>query len=376
MAEHAQTGPLRLTTQYVPEESRVSTTAREFRMREPGFGRVFTEHMVLIRWSSDNGWHDAELRPYAPLTLDPAAAGLHYGQAVFEGLKAYALADGGIGVFRPGEHARRIRRSARRLAMPEVPAAIFCQAVDALVHADRDWVPAEPGSSLYLRPLLLATEASLGVHSAAEYVFLVIASVAAPVSVATPLKVWICEDYSRAVPGGTGAAKCPGNYAASLLVQEQARGHGCDQVVWLDALRRERVEEMGAMNIFFVFGPPDAPRLVTPPLSDTILPGVTRDSLITLARELGYQVAEEPVTKARWRAASADGSLREAFACGTAVVVAPIGEVSSAAGSWTTGDGRAGPVTRRLRQALTDLHRGIAPDPHGWLHRPRLEISV
>jgi branched-chain amino acid aminotransferase len=339
------------------------------------WGAVTTEHMVLIRWSADLGWHDFGLRPYAPLSLDPSAAGLHYGQAVFEGLKAYALADGGIGIFRPADHARRMRNSARRLAMPEIPDAIFSEAVDTLVRADKEWVPADPGSSLYLRPLLFATEAGLGVHAASEYLFLVMGCVAGPVPVTTPLKVWLCEDYARAAPGGTGAAKCSGNYAASLLGQEQARGHGCDQVVWLDAVYRERVEEMGAMNIFFVFGPPDAPRLVTPPLTDTILPGVTRDSLIQLARDLGYQVSEEPVTKTRLRACGVDGSMLEAFACGTAVSLIPIGEIRSASGAWIIGGGQAGPVTQRLRQALTDLHRGLAPDRHGWLHHPRLALA-
>jgi len=376
MTDYAGAGPLPLTVEYVPAGSRISAAARAIRMRDPGFGRVATEHMVLIRWSADAGWHDARLRPYAPLSLDPCAAGLHYGQAVFEGLKAYPLADGGIGVFRPAEHARRLANSARRLAMPELPAAIFTQAVDALVQADRDWIPADPGSSLYLRPLLFATEASLGVHAASEYLFLVVACVAGPVPVSRPLKVWLCEDYARAAPGGTGAAKCPGNYAASLLVQERARGYGCDQVVWLDPVHRDRVEEMGAMNIFFVFGPPEMPRLVTPPLTDTILAGVTRDSLLTLARDLGYQVSEEPVSKARWRAASQDGTLIEAFACGTAAVVLPIGEVRSASGSWTIGPGQPGPVAARLRRALMDLHRGVAPDRHGWLHRPRAATGV
>jgi branched-chain amino acid aminotransferase len=332
--------------------------------------------MVLICWSKGKGWHDATLQPYTPLTLDPAAAGLHYGQAVFEGLKAYSLAAGGIGIFRPTDHARRMQNSARRLAMPEIPQAIFTDAVDALVRADQGWVPADKGASLYLRPLLIATEAALGIHAATEYLFLVIAFTVGSPSITTPLTVWLCEDHARAAPGGTGAAKCAGNYAASLLIQERAAQlHGCDQVVWLDAAARERVEELGAMNIFFVAGPAKAPRLITPPLTDTILPGITRDSLITLARDLGYAVSEEPVSKTWWRAASEDGTLLEAFATGTAAVVAPIGEVRSASGGWTIGSGQAGPVARRLRQALVELHHGIAPDRHGWVYRVPLATS-
>jgi branched-chain amino acid aminotransferase len=377
MADHPRTGPLPLTVRYVADSDRVSAWERQYRMRSPAFGQVPTEHMVLIRWSMSKGWHDATLQPYAPLTLDPAAAGLHYGQAVFEGLKAYSLADGEIGVFRSAEHARRMQNSARRLAMPEIPEVTFTDAVDALVRADQEWVPTDKGSSLYLRPLLIATEATLGVHAATEYLFLVIAFVTGSLSVTTPLTVWLCEDYARAAPGGTGAAKCAGNYAASLLIQERAaRVHDCDQVVWLDAATRDRVEEMGAMNIFFVVGPAAAPRLITPPLTDTILPGVTRDSLITLARDLGYAVSEEPVSKTWWRAASEDGTLLEAFAVGTAAVVVPIGGVRSASGGWTIGNGQAGPVARRLRQALVDLHHGTAPDRHGWIHRVPLASEL
>ena len=238
-------------------------------------------------------------------------------------------------------------------------------------------MPRQREKSLYLRPVLVATEAHLGLRPATEYLFFVIAFVTDTFfpGKLTPLSVWLCEEYTRAAPGGTGAAKCPGNYAASLLAQELARDRGCDQVVWLDAVERTWVEEMGGMNIFFVLGPAGAPRLVTPPLSDSILPGVTRDSLIAIARDLGYPVAEEPFSTGQWRAASANGTLLESFACGTAAIVSPIGEARSAARAWTVGTGKAGPVTLRLREALIDIQHGAAPDPHGWLHRPAARLS-
>jgi branched-chain amino acid aminotransferase len=362
---------------HVADEKRISREERMDRMREPGFGRVLTEHMVTIRWSATRGWHDGQLQPYAPITLDPAAAGLHYGQIVFEGLKAYSLADGDIGIFRPRDYAQRLRHSANRLAMPEVPEETFIRALDALVQADYEWVPRQDGAGFYLRPVLIATEANLGLRPASEYLFMVMAFVTDTFfpDRLKPLTVWVSEEYTRAAPGGTGAAKCPGNYAASLLAQEQAREYGCDQVVWLDAVERRWVEEMGGMNIFFVLGPPESPSLITPPLTDTILPGVTRDSLLAIARDLGYQASEGHLSTAQWRAASASGTLLEAFACGTAAVVVPIGEVRSASGAWTIGRGEAGPVTLRLRQALVDLQRGAAPDRHGWLHRPVIESS-
>jgi branched-chain amino acid aminotransferase len=372
MKEPMSDGDLPLKITCVPEEQRVRAGERSILMREPGFGKVLTEHMVLIRWSANKGWYDAQLRPYAPITFDPASVGLHYGQIVFEGLKAYSLADGNIGIFRPQAYAKRLQRSAKRLAMPEVPEGIFIQALDALVQADHEWVPRQKGSSLYLRPVLLATEADLGLRPASEYLFFVIAFVTDTFFPKRfkPLTVWLCEEYSRAGPRGTGAVKCPANYAASLLAQEQAREYGCDQVVWLDAIEQKWVEEMGGMNIFFVLGPLDAPQLITPPLSDSILPGVTRDSLIMIARDLGYRVSEEPFSTVQWRTMSADGRLLEAFACGTAAVVSPIGEARSASSVWAIGPGEAGPVTLRLRQALVNIQHGAAPDPRGWIHRP------
>ncbi|MFB4300567.1 branched-chain amino acid aminotransferase [Actinomadura sp. NTSP31] len=354
-------------------DDRIGAEERARLMADPGFGRVLTEHMVTIRWTAERGWHGGRVGPYGGLSLDPATIGLHYGQIVFEGLKAYAQPNGEVGVFRPDAAAERLRQSARRLAMPELPERLFVQAIEELVRADREWVPEEVGKSLYLRPVVLATEADLGLHPAREYLFLLIAFVtdrffSGPVR---PLSVWLCEDYSRAAPGGTGMAKCPGNYAASLLAQQQAHERGCDQVIWLDAARREWVEEMGGMNIFFVMDRPGKPELVTPELGDTILPGITRDSLLVMARDRGYTTTERPFSVAEWRAACADGTMLEAFACGTAAVVAPIGTVQSEAGDWTVGNGGPGPLTLGLREALVDIHHGIAPDSHGWIHSIR-----
>lgn len=361
---------IRFTATAVPDHARVADADREARMRVPGFGRVFTEHVVSVRWSLDRGWHDARLDPFGDITLSPAAVGLHYGQVVFEGLKAYGQADGGVAVFRPDMAARRLRASARRLAMPELPESLFLDAITELVRADRRWVPSERGKSLYLRPILFATEAQLGLRPAHEHLFLLMAFVTDTFfagGVAAPLKVWVSEDHVRAAPGGTGEAKCPGNYAGSLLPAQEAHERGCDQVVWLDAVERRWVEELGGMNLFFVHGPPDAARLTTPPLGGTILPGVTRDALITLGRSLGHEVVEEPLAIDQWRARCADGVMREAFACGTGAVISPIGEVRSKTAAWRVGDGEPGAVTRSLRDALVDLHHGLAPDHEGWM---------
>jgi len=364
------TDATRFTRHPIAERDRLRDAERARRMRDPGFGGVFTEHMASVRWSDARGWHDARLEPAAAITLSPAAIGLHYGQIVFEGFKAYALPGDRVGLFRPDLVARRLRRSARRLAMPEPPEALFTEAVTELVTADRRWVPPERGKSLYLRPILLATEAHLGLRPSAEYLFLVLAFVTDtffPGGV-RPLTVDICEDYVRAAPGGTGEAKYPGNYAGTLLAAEQARARGCDQVVWLDARERHWVEEMGGMNLFFVHGPAGAPRLTTPPLTGTILPGVTRDSLITLAGSLGLPVTEARTSVTDWRDGAADGSITETFACGTGAGVAPIGAVRSGEAHWRMGDGEPGPLTLRLRETLIDIQHGLAPDPWGWVH--------
>ena len=365
------TTPLELAL--APAPVALDRAERARRMQQPVFGRTFTEHMVTARWTAGDGWHDARLGPYEPLTLDPATMVFHYGQAVFEGLKAYRQPDGGVATFRPEANARRFARSARRMAMPELPEEFFLRAIEALVRQDRDWVPQEPGHSLYLRPFMIATEAGLGMRPAAEYAFLLIASPVGPYFPrgVRPVSVWLSEEFSRAAPGGTGAAKCAANYAGSLLAQAQAAEQGCDQVVWLDAAEHRWVEEMGGMNLFFVQHSPDGrrPRLLTPALTGTLLPGVTRDSLLTLAPDLGYEVEERLVSVEEWRQGNADGSIQEVFACGTAAVITPVGHVKTARDSWDVGDGEPGPVTLELRQAILDIQHGTAPDRRGWLHR-------
>ena len=361
------TGEQVTTIQQVLSTSRRSDAEREALMADPGFGRIHSDHMVSVRWSVDQGWHDARLTAYEPLQLDPAAMVLHYGQAIFEGLKAYRQPDGGVAVFRPEENARRFDRSAARLAMPELPVELFLEAVDLLVDTDRAWVPTAEGQSLYLRPFMIATEAQVGMRPAHEYLFLLIAFPVTPFfpGEVKPVTVWLSDEYVRAAVGGTGEAKCAGNYAGSLLAQRQAAEKGCDQVVWLDAVERRWVEEMGGMNLFFVLD--GGTRLLTPALTGTLLPGVVRDSLLALAPELGLTVEEGRLSVDDWRKGAEDGSLSEVFACGTAAVIAPVGHAKSRQGGWTIGDGSAGPVTMRLRETLLDLQYGRREDPHGWM---------
>jgi branched-chain amino acid aminotransferase len=296
---------------------------------------------------------------------------LHYGQLIFEGLKAYRQPDGSIATFRPEANAARFARSATRLAMPELPAELFLESVHTLVDVDQDWVGDGPEASLYLRPFMMATEAALGVRAANTYSFLLIASPVGPYFArgVQPVTVWLSTEYSRAAPGGTGDAKCAGNYAASLVAQAQAAQQGCDQVVWLDAVEHRYVEEMGGMNLYFVYGSGADARLVTPKLTGTLLPGITRESLLTVARDLGYGTDEAIISTEDWQAGNASGELTEVFACGTAAVITPVGHVKSAEAEWAVGDGGAGPVSMRLRKALLDLQTGKAPDRHGWMHR-------
>jgi branched-chain amino acid aminotransferase len=337
----------------------------------PGFGRYYTDHMARIDYSAATGWGDGEVVPYGPLTLDPATMALHYGQTIFEGLKAYRQPDGSIATFRPDANAARFQRSARRLAMAELPSDLFVESVRALVDVDRDWVPDGQDSSLYLRPFMIATEIGLGVRPANAYSYLLIASPAGayfPRGV-QPVSVWLSTEYTRAAPGGTGEAKCGGNYAASLVAQAFAAQQGCDQVVWLDAVEHRWVEEMGGMNLYFVYGSGSSARIVTPALTGALLPGVTRDSLLSVAHDLGYAAEEGKVSTDDWQAGNASGELTEVFACGTAAVITPVGFVKSAHGEWTVGDGLPGPVTMRLRETLLGLQTGQKPDTHGWMHK-------
>ena len=332
---------------------------------DPGFGKLFSDHMVTIEWTEGQGWHSATLGPRQPIALDPAAAVLHYAQEIFEGLKAYRQADGTMALFRPQANARRFNASARRLAMPELPEDLFIEAIRQLVAIDADWFPSVEGGSLYLRPFMIATEAFLGVRPAKEYKFIVIASPAGNYfkSGAPAVSIWV-SDYTRAAPGGTGAAKCGGNYAASLVPTAEAFAQGHDQVLFLDAAEHRWVEELGGMNLFFVMA--DG-RIVTPPLTGTILPGVTRDSLLTLAAEAGLTVSEEPYSLDQWRADAASGALLETFACGTAAVVTAVGKVAGRDGEFTIGSGGPGQITQKLRSRLVAIQRGEAPDQHGWV---------
>ncbi|WP_318199371.1 branched-chain amino acid aminotransferase [Streptomyces sp. SCL15-4] len=335
-----------------------------------GFGVHFTDHMVTMRWTSARGWHPMRLEPYRPLELDPSALGLHYGQIVFEGLKAYAQADGTVALFRPGFNARRLNHSAARLAIPPLPEESFIEALQTLVAADRAWVPEGVGRSLYLRPYIMAVEPTIGVRPAREYLFVLIASPVDPFfsTEVKPVTVWVADDYVRAAPGGTGDIKFPGNYAAAFLAQQQAAEHGCDQVVWLDAVERRWVEEMGAMNLFFVVDDGRGkPAVLTPRLTGTLLPGAVRDSLIALATDAGYPVREEQVSIDRWQTGWEDGSIHEVFACGTAAVVTPVGALKRGEHQWRAPAGTGHPITLGLRRRLLDIQHGHIPDPHAWM---------
>jgi len=347
--------------------SAVPPSRRDEILADPGFGVHFTDHMALIEWTPDGGWHDARVQPYGPLSLDPATAVLHYAQEIFEGMKAFGHADGSVWLFRPDANARRFRRSAARLALPELPEDSFLAAIETLVRTDAAWVPHGGEASLYIRPFMYASEAFLGVRPARHVTFCVIASPAGsyfPGGVA-PVSIWLSQDYTRAAPGGTGAAKCGGNYASSLVAQQQAAAHGCDQVAFLDAVEHRFVEELGGMNLYFVHA---HGAVVTPELNGSILEGVTRDSILTLLDDSGHKVEERPFSIDEWRDGVATGDITEVFACGTAAVVTPVGSLR-----WPDGEARSGTgtgrVTGAVRQALLDVQYGRVEDGHGWMHR-------
>ncbi|HET9655770.1 MAG TPA: branched-chain amino acid aminotransferase [Kineosporiaceae bacterium] len=335
-------------------------------LQNPGFGKYFTDHMASATWTPEAGWHDGRIVPYGPIQLDPAAAVLHYAQEIFEGLKAYRHADGSVWTFRPEANGERFNRSARRLALPELPVEDFLASLDAVVRVDQDWVPDGGEKCLYLRPFMFASESFLGVRPAREIRYLVIAS---PVGSyfsggIKPVSIWLSSDYTRAARGGTGAAKCGGNYASSLAPMIQAAERGCDQVCFLDAAQGRYVEELGGMNLYFVFA--DG-RLVTPELG-TILEGVTRSSVLALAKEEGLDVEERRISIDEWKDGVASGAISEVFACGTAAVITPVGKLVWEGGELVTPQA-TGEVSMRLRNKLVDIQYGRAEDTHGWLRR-------
>ena len=352
---------------FKPNPNPVSDSERAAKLAEGGFGKYYTDNMIIAEWSEKDGWGDANLVPYAPLSLDPATSVLHYGQEIFEGLKAYSQPDGGVSLFRPEANAERFVRSAERIALPVLPVSDFVNTVKELVKHEAKWVPQKVGEALYIRPFMIATEVGLGVRPTNHATFIIITTPAgAYFNPNKAVTVWISTEYVRAAAGGTGAAKFGGNYAGSLLAQKQAAKEGCDQVVWLDAKERKWVEEMGGMNLYFIKGKGKAATVFTPKLTGTLLAGITRDSILTVAKELGYKVEEGMISIDEWRDGVTSGEISEVFACGTAAVVSPIGSAKSAAGTWVVGDGNPGPITMQIRKTLLGIQHGTIADNHGW----------
>ncbi|MDR1442471.1 MAG: branched-chain amino acid aminotransferase [Bifidobacteriaceae bacterium] len=352
-----------------PHPSPVSASERAGLLESPAFGTVFSDHMARIDWRAEGvGWHDHRLVPYGPLELMPATSVLHYAQEIFEGLKAYRWPDGSIRTFRPTANAERFGLSARRLALPELPVEDFLDSLSALVEMDQGWVPTGVGTSLYLRPFMFASESFIGVRAAHEVSYLVIAS---PVGAyfkggVAPVSIWVDQRHHRAGPGGTGSAKCGGNYAGSLVSQELAYAHGCEQVLFLDALTSSNLEELGGMNVVVVMADGS---VVTPPTSGTILEGVTRSSLLQLIRDRDLEVDERPVELAELLAGIKSGQVAEVFACGTAAVVTPVGWLAGEDFEVAVGDSQPGALTMSLYEELTGIQYGLREDKHGWTHR-------
>ena len=341
---------------------------RDALVAEGGFGKYYTDHMVICQWDEKTGWAEPELVPYGPISLDPATAVFHYGQEIFEGMKAYRQPDGGIALFRPEANAKRFARSAARLALPEMPVELFMETVEALVKQDAGWVPSKVGESLYIRPFMIATEVGLGVRPSNKAKYILIATPAgAYFDPSKPVSVWISTEYVRAAQGGTGEAKCGGNYAASLIAQKAAAAQGCDQVVWIDAIERKWIEEMGGMNLYFVKGKGKDATVVTPKLTGTLLPGITRDSILSVAKDLGYKTDEVMLSIDDWRDGVASGEITEIFACGTAAVIAPVGQAKSTMGTWITGDGKPGAITMEIRNHMLGIQHGTIADTHNWV---------
>lgn len=363
--------PAEVPFSITPSAVRASDAERKRQVEAPFFGQYFSDHMAHIRWNSDVGWHDAQIRPLSPLDIHPGAMIFHYGQSIFEGLKAYRAPDGRVLFFRPALNAARLNRSAERMAMPTLPPQTFLEACELLTRIDDSWIPSKPGRSLYLRPLMFASEVHLGVRAAEQYDFIVIASPVEPFFVGDirAISVFVPETEVRAALGGTGEAKCAGNYAASLRTRLHAKQMQCDEVLWLDAAEHRFIEELSGMNFFAVDTSGTQPVLLTPPLTGTLLDGITRSSILDLGAHLGYETRQEPITLTQFREGCRRGTITEAFACGTAAVVAPIGRViCSDKTEWTVGDGEPGPATSRLRETLLSIQEGRSVDTFGWTH--------
>ncbi len=356
-------------------EIKVIQAAPEKRKAKPsdesklGFGKIFTDHIFTMSWHEGKGWHDPMIEPYRPFQLDPTAICLHYAQEIFEGLKAYRGKGGAIFLFRPMENVRRMNVSAERLCMPQVDEGLFMEAMTKLVLLEKEWIPHGSGTSMYIRPTMIATEPALGVHAAHEYLFFIVVG---PVGTYypegfAPTKIFVTEEYCRAAPGGTGYCKAGGNYAASLYAGEIAKKMGYTQVLWLDPVEHKYIEEVGTSNMFFLIGD----ELITAPLTGTILPGVTRDSVIRLAGSWGVKVSERRLSMDEIMAAIAGGTMREAFASGTAAIVSPVGQLYYRKKEYPIGDGLTGRLTERLYNEILQIQYGMKDDPFGW----RLKIA-
>ena len=331
-----------------------------------GFGKIFTDHMFMMDYTPEKGWHDARIVPFANLSIHPACTALHYGSEIFEGLKAYRRADGKVQMFRPIENIRRLNRSAERLCLPEIPEDLGLEVLTAFVELEQDWTPSAPGTSLYLRPFLIGNDETLGVHAVHHATFIIIAS---PVGSyykegINPVKIMIEDEDVRAVKGGTGYTKCGGNYAASNRSGARAEQKGYAQVLWLDGIHRKYIEEVGAMNVMFKIGD----EIVTPMLSGSILPGITRMSCLEVLRREGYKVSERLISVDELAEAMANGTLEEAWGTGTAAVVSPIGELCYKDQKYTVGGGKIGEVTQKLYDILTGIQWGKVEDTFGWTY--------
>jgi len=329
------------------------------------FGKQFTDRMFVMQYDTGQGWHSARIQPYAPFTLDPAAMVLHYSQEIFEGLKAFRRADGSIALFRPTDNITRFNRSAHRMCMPEVDEKFFLEALLKLIRLEADWVPHSEGTSLYIRPTMIATEAMLGVRPADQYLcYIILCPVGAYYKGGiAPVKIWISDHYVRAAEGGTGEAKTGGNYAASLYAAREAALKGFDQVLWLDAKEKRYVEEVGSMNMLFLYDG----KIITSPLHGTVLDGITRRSTLTLLAEMGYEIEERALTVDEVMEGAESGRLQEAFGTGTAVVISPVGAFCYQDRCVTLGDGQPGQLTMKLYEMLTSLQYGRRPDSHNWI---------